>query len=557
MFPRAFVRTALLLAALHAALLTAPVATARAQGLPDSTAQRIDRLFSRFDSTSPGCLVGVGRGSEALVAKGYGMANLEYQVPLTRGSISESGSVAKQFTAAALVLLQLDGKLSLEDDVRRYVPEVPDFGATITLRHLLTHTSGLRDQWALLGLMDRSPGSEVHTHAEILDLVHRQQDLNFPVGSEYLYSNTGYVLAATVVSRVSGMPFAQFSHERIFKPLGMTHTEWRDDFRRVVPGRATAYRFEGGHWLQDMPFTQVHGNGGLLSTIDDLLRWNAALTNGFPGHPGLTAQLEATQRLTTGRQLDYALGLSVSPWAPGVREVGHSGSTAGYRTWMARYPEAGSSVVVWCNAATANAGALGRQVAELVVPRSAPARVAPMPVGSDARARVTGSYRDPRTDAFLNIVAVGDFLRVIGPSSDSLRPDGPPGRFTTSSGHKLSFAPTDARATSLRLQTPDGDVMEMAATPPRTPSVPELASYAGTYRSPELGATLVVRAENSRLLARISPDDESALVPFYEDGFRVAQSGMTIRFIRDAAGRVAGARVFAGRARNVRYERIP
>jgi len=530
---------------------------AGAQSLPDTTVARIDRLFQRFDSTSPGCLVGVGRDGKAVHARGYGMANLEYGIPLTRTSISESGSVAKQFTAAALALLQLDGKLSLDDDIRTFLPEVPDFGAPITIRHLLTHTSGLRDQWALLGLMGRGPGGEVHTHAEILDLVTRQRELNFPVGSEYLYSNTGYVLAATIVERVSGVPFATFSTERLFKPLGMTQTSWRDDYRRVVRGRATAYSFERGAWVQDMPFTRVHGNGGLLSTLDDLLAWNDALTDGFPGAPGLTALLETTGRLTGGRSISYALGLTVTPWGTGVREVSHSGSTAGYRTWLARYPEARTSVAVWCNAGTANAGSLGRQVAEWLVPRTTPPRPAPAPIAADARALVTGSYRDPRTDSFLSIAAVGDYLRIVGPSADSLRADGAPGRYATSAGHRLTFTPAAAKANALRLVSPDGDVMDMVANPPVSPGAAPLDAFVGSYRSPELGSTIRIRAADGRLLARISPDDESALAPFYADGFRIGASGVTIRFTRDAHGAIDGARIFAGRARHVRFDRLP
>ncbi|HEX4932357.1 MAG TPA: serine hydrolase domain-containing protein, partial [Gemmatimonadaceae bacterium] len=312
-------RLRLLSALLLALALPATAVVARAQALPDSTVRRIDALFARYDSTTPGCLVGVGRNRQAVFKRGYGMANLEYGVPLTANSISESGSVAKQFTAAAVALLQLEGKLSLDDDIRKYLPEVPEFGHVITIRHLLTMTSGLRDQWALLVLMGRGPGTQVHSNALILDLVSRQRELNFPPGSEYLYSNTGYVLAATIVSRVSGMPFAQFAQERFFKPLGMGHTQWRDDYRRVVPGRATAYDFEGGRWVQDMPFTRVHGNGGLLSTLDDLLAWNDALSAGLLGKPELTRLLETPMRLNDGRPLTYALGLQVTPWRPGVR----------------------------------------------------------------------------------------------------------------------------------------------------------------------------------------------------------------------------------------------
>lgn len=528
---------------------------ASAQDLPDSTSRRIDQLFARFDSTSPGCLVGVARDGVVAFAKGYGMANLEYRVPLTRESISESGSVAKQFTAAALALLQLDGKLSLDDDIRKYLPEVPDFGATITIRNLLTHTSGLRDQWALLSIMGRGPGTEVHTHAEILDLVRRQRELNFPVGSEYLYSNTGYVLAATIVSRVSGMPFARFTAERLFKPLGMTHTQWRDDYRRVVPGRATAYAFERGAWVQDMPFTMVHGNGGLLSTIADLLTWNDALTNGFPGNPGLTRLLETQQRLTGGRTIGYALGLQVAPWAAGVREVSHSGATAGYRTFLARYPEAKASVAVWCNAANANAVQLGRRVAALVVPRAESPPATPTPLADGERVNLAGTYRDPRTDAWLTIAPVGDYLRVIGPSADSLRADGGPGHYVTPSGVRLDFTPTGARATALRVVLGDGEVMEMTLLTPTVPATLALGDFTGTYRSPELESRIVVREDNGQLRARVSPDVEHTLTPFYADGFRFGVTGATMRFTRDATGKVSGARIFAGRARNVRFDR--
>lgn len=531
----------------------APRAPLGAQALPDSTVRRIDALFVRYDSTSPGCLVGVGHNGQVVHARGYGMANLEYGIPLTRQSISESGSVAKQFTAAAVALLQLEGKLSLDDDIRKHLPEVPDFGTPITIRNILTMTSGLRDQWALLGLMGRGPGSEVHTHAEILDLVRRQRELNFAPGSEYLYSNTGYVLATMIVSRVSGMPFAQFTQERLFAPLGMTKTQWRDDYRRVVPGRATAYSYERNAWVQDMPFTMVHGNGGLLSSLDDLLRWNEALSGRLLGRPELTRLLETQMRLTDGRTISYALGLQVAPWTNGVREVSHSGATAGYRTFLARYPEARTSVAVWCNAAQANAVQLGRQVAAVLVPRATPVRMAPTPIAAAEREQITGPYRNPRTDDWLMISSAGEYARVIGPAADSLRRDGAPGRYLVGPGMTLTFSPAGSRATALRLQSPDGDVNEMIASPPPAAGSITLSDYAGTFRSPELESRVTIRVDGARLLVRISPDEETTLLPFYRDGFRFG--GGTVRFERDASGRVTGLRVFAGRARHVRFDR--
>ena len=224
-----------------AATLLAPRAHAQQQAVGDF-ASRVDRIFARFDRATPGCGVGLAKDGRTLYTHGYGSANLEYGVPNTDSTVFESGSVAKQFTAAAIVLLAQDGKLSLDDDIRKYLPEVPSFGGQrITIRNLLTHTSGLRDQWGLLGIEGRGPGTQVHSPMTTLDLVVHQKMLNFPPGSEYLYSNTGYALAEIIVQRVSGKSFSEFTQERLFRPLGMTHTQWRDDFTTVVPNRATAY----------------------------------------------------------------------------------------------------------------------------------------------------------------------------------------------------------------------------------------------------------------------------------------------------------------------------
>ena len=347
----------------------APFAVLNAQqpgvtALPDTVVTRIDRVFAGTAGISgreaPGCALGLARNGQPVLLRAYGLANLEYGVPNTHQTIFESGSVAKQFTAAAMVLLAQDGKLSLDDDIRRHLPEVPDFGKKITIRNLLTHTSGLRDQWGLLSIKGLGPGTQVHTLNTIVDLVAHQKALNFDPGSEYLYSNTGYALAAIIIQRVSGMPFATFSQERLFKPLGMTSTQWRDDFARVVKNRATAYDGSApAGFRQDMPFTNVHGNGGLLTTVGDLLKWNAFLDapGTIDGAAALVQTLTTPMTLTNGKRITYALGLSVTT-RDGMRELSHSGSTAGYQTWLARYPDEHVSVAVLCNAGgAANAAA--------------------------------------------------------------------------------------------------------------------------------------------------------------------------------------------------------
>src|SRR5438132_833083 len=217
-----------------AAYLGALVASQSGAQTPD-LGPRVDKIFARFTNATPGCAVGLAKDGKTLYTHGYGMANLEYGVPITESTVLESGSVAKQFTASAVVLLAQDGKLSLDDDIRKYLPEVPPFGGqVITIRNLLTHTSGLRDQWGLLGIEGRGPGEQVHSPLTTLDLVTHQKMLNFPPGSEYLYSNTGYALAGLIVQRVSGKSLNEFTQERLFRPLGMRHTQWRDDYTRVV-----------------------------------------------------------------------------------------------------------------------------------------------------------------------------------------------------------------------------------------------------------------------------------------------------------------------------------
>ena len=342
----------------------------------DRTAQ-VDTVFARFTSTTPGCAVGVGLDGRPALQRAYGMADLEHDVPNGAGTIFEAGSVSKQFTAAAVLLLARDGKLSLDDAVRKYIPELPDYGVPLTIRHILTHTSGLRDWGEVAGIAGWPRGRRVHTHAHVLDIVSRQKALNFTPGTDWSYSNTGYNLAAIIVSRVSGQTFADFSRDRLFRPLGMTHTSWRDDYTRIVKGRAVAYDSTPDGYHEDMPFENVHGNGGLLTTVGDLLRWNGNFVTPAVGDAAFLKEEQTPGRFNDGRAHDYALGLYVRPWR-GVPEVSHSGSTAGYRAFLARYPDQHLSVAVLCNAGDANATQYAHAVAEaylggVLKPPAAPA----------------------------------------------------------------------------------------------------------------------------------------------------------------------------------------
>jgi len=534
---------------LHPLILlpVALVAAAPAVAQPDPAAA-VDSAFRQWNTTSaPGCAVGVARNGRTLLSRAYGMADLEHDVANTPETVFEAGSVSKQFTAAAVALLARQGRLSLDDDVRRWIPEVPDYGMTITLRHLLNHTSGLRDWGTVVDLAGWPRGSRIHTHAHVLDVVSRQRALNFTPGAEYLYSNTGYNLLAITVERASGVSFAEFSYREIFEPLGMTSTQWRDDFTRIVPRRAVAYARRGGAYHKQMPFENVHGNGGLLTTVGDLLRWNQALDSGTLA--GLDT-LETRGVLTSGRRIQYALGLFVSEHR-GTREVSHSGATAGYRAFLARYPEHGLSVAVLCNAAQANATALAyRAVGAFIGGRLGDdAPPAAVPVDAAELSRRAGTYRSRRTGAPMRLAVQDGKLRMEGGAE--LVPLGS-AAFRLGSA-RMHFA--DGPSPVARLVTADGDTVEYEPVPPARPTSAELAAYAGEYHSDEAGAAFTATVVDGRLVLRQRPDTTIPLSPAYADAF-AGPGGSTVRFVRGADGRVRALTITVERVRALRFDRV-
>ncbi len=325
---------------------------------------KIDAVFARWTAETPGCAVGISKDGKPIVQKAYGMADLEHDAPNRADTIFEAGSVSKQFTAAAVLLLAQDGKLSLDDPVRKYVPELPDYGAPLTIRHMLQHTSGLRDWGEVAAIAGWPRTSRVNTHDHVLDILSRQKALNFPSGTQYSYSNSGYNLAAIIVSRVSGKSFADFSRERIFTPLAMTRTSWRDDHTRIVKGRAIAYAASGGSFRIDMPFENVHGNGGLLTTVGDLLKWNENFVTPKVGDGEFLEIQQEPGRFNDGKAHTYAMGLVVNEHR-GVAQVAHSGSTAGYRAHLTRFPAERLSVAVLCNVSSGAATQYAMTISEM------------------------------------------------------------------------------------------------------------------------------------------------------------------------------------------------
>jgi CubicO group peptidase (beta-lactamase class C family) len=503
--------------------------------------------------------VGVSEDGRSVMTKAYGMADLEHDVANTPSTIFEAGSVSKQFTAAAIVLLAQEGKLSLDDDVRKHFSELPDYGKgqVITVRHLLQHTSGLRDWGSVAAVGGWPRGSRTYTHAHVLDIARRQKALNYAPGAHYSYTNTGYNLLAMLVERVSGMPFAQFTKTRLFEPIGMGSTQWRDDFTRVVKGRAIGYRpAAAGQYRMDMPFENVHGNGGLLTTVEDLLRFTENLRTGAVGGPKFVEEMHRQGRLTNGRQIEYASGLFVTRHK-GVPEVSHGGATAGYRAFLARYPDQKLGVAVLCNAAHANPGMLAHQVADLYLGDAVASAAAPdeKPVTVDAAAlgALAGSYRDARRGELLRLTVEGQQLRVMG--GPPLVPVGD-GRFAAGS-MRIAFRPAAAGSArrGLDLISPDGDTLRHEPVVAWTPTAAQLAAFAGAYRSDEAEVTYTAAVADGRLELRDAYGGRIPLTPVYEDTF--AAGGGTWQFGRDRAGRVTHLVAGSDRVWALRFERRP
>lgn len=326
---------------------------------------RIDEIFAAWDKpTAPGLALAVVRDGAVVYKKGYGSANLEHRLPITTTTAFNIGSTSKQFTAFAILLLAKDGKLSLDDPVRKHVPEVPDFGKPLTVRHLIHHTSGLREDWALLAMSGTRAEDVIRTD-DLLRLVGRQKELNFEPGTEYLYCNTGYDLLAEVVHRVSGKSLRAFSRERIFTPAGMKATEFCDDHRMLIANRATCYRPLGRDGFEHVHFaTERAGPSNLFTTAEDLAQWAVYSDELARTDPDLAAATLRRGKLAGGKELNYAAGLQHTEYR-GAKVIQHGGTTAGYRAAFQRYPEHRFAVVILSNLATVAPDDLAHRVADL------------------------------------------------------------------------------------------------------------------------------------------------------------------------------------------------
>lgn len=358
------------LLALGAALipLSVVITSGTARADDSKKLKDVDAVFADLAKPgSPGCALAVARNGKTVYTRGYGLANIEENVAIAPTTVFDIGSTSKQFTASSILLLEQQGKLSVNDDIHKYIPELPDYGHKITILHLLNHTSGLRDYLALFELAGVYTDS-VTTDEDALAIITRQKSLNFEPGSQWLYSNSGFFLLSVIVKRVSGKSLTEFAAENIFKPLAMSQTLYRDQHTSLVPNRALAYdpKEPGPGFTLDVSYFEQTGDGAVHTSVLDLLKWDENFYSGTVGGKSLVAALQEPAKLNDGKQLHYARGLFLQPYR-GLNAVDHGGSWGGYRAQLLRFPEQHFSVACLCNLASANPEERAFRVADVLL----------------------------------------------------------------------------------------------------------------------------------------------------------------------------------------------
>lgn len=552
------------LSLLLSAIAVGPLLAIEQAKARESVEDRVDRLFSEWDKRdSPGASLAVLKDGVVVYKKGYGSAQLEYDIPITPATVFHVASVSKEFTAFAVALLADQGKLAWDDDVRKHIPEVPDFGKTITLRHLAHHTSGLRDQWETLA-MSGWRLDDVITREHILKMVSRQKELNFAPGDEYMYCNTGYTLLAEVVARVTGRTFAQWTAENIFKPLGMESTHFHDDHEMIVRNMAYSYspREGGGFKKSILSYANV-GATSLFTTVEDLARWMQNFFDARVGGPEVIRKMQEQGVLNDGKTIDYAFGLVIGKHK-GLRTVGHSGGDAGYRTHVVWFPERKLGVAVLCNLGSMNPGDLALKTADVFLgepPVPDPAKAAEAPskdavrVGRAILEAYAGKYQlkdgpvvavSREGDRLTAEIAGEPKLELVAESETTFR--------MTVADIRLAFE-RDNGGKVVRFILRQGDeAMPALRLSPPVLTAEDLRGYAGDYSSPELRTTYSLEVREGKLVARHQRNEDTILTPTDTDAFAGDRWFFgKVRFARDSSGRITGFLLTGSRVRNMRF----
>ena len=529
--------------------------------------RHVARLLAPWqDASGPGVTIGIARGPTLILHQSAGLASIELAVPIGPNTTFRIASVSKQFTCAAILLLAEQGKLSLDDDIRLHVPELAEYNATVTIDHLMHNSSGIRDMLEIM----RIGGTDLSmptTHQHLLAGIFRQQTLNFPPNSRYLYSNAGFLLLGLIAERASGQKLRDFLAQRIFTPCGMTQTRMVESPTELVPGLATGYLpadpAQGiGPWTRAQHGFALHGEGALVSSITDLALWARACQTNRLG-PNLTAELEHCDPFTNGHLNDYARGLRISA-VRGVRTVSHGGLWPGYKTEFLRIPELETTIIVIANNATANPSALGQHVLNHLLDHLPGAKPAPTLPAPDILARHTGCFLDPLAPATVDFTLTpsGTLTYSTNGVAFDTRSNGDGRLAVANAGRDFSFR-LSADGETMDIELDAGTIATYQRTPPGAGLPPDLP---GTYRSEEMAATWTITAHPAGMDLTIAGPLANAgpwpLEAIQGDILRVWTPGalyrswLDARLVRDANGAPTGLLTNGNRVKNLSFRKL-
>ncbi|MDO9373860.1 MAG: serine hydrolase [Ferruginibacter sp.] len=535
-----------------------------AQKFPDSLVKKIDSLFIKWDKkTSPGCTIGIVMNDQLVYSKGYGMANLEYDIPNTPGTIYHMASVSKQFTAWSILLLAQQGKLSLEDDVRKHLPWFPTLAKNkITIQHLLNHTSGIRDQWQLLAISGTRL-DDVITQDHVVKLLSMQKALNFQPGEKYSYSNSGYTMLAEIVKSVMGQTLRKFSDSAIFKPLGMLNTHFHDDYTELVKNRSYSYgQADSATFNNAVLSYSVAGATSLFTNIPDMSKWIMSFYKAVNYNLNVDS-LAKKGRLNSGKEINYANGISVGDYR-GQRELAHSGGDAGYRTFLSVFPGLKMGFLVFSNFGEIDPGNLAHQLANFFIKDSSKNSTAKAPGKSKTSAadvlgykKFTGSYIGEEGLPFTIEVSENKLhYQIYSQRGELVKEAG--NKFLIADAPQISFSfSTSGKDTLLNIVTPDDELHLFKYVAMGKQADTSLSRFVGTYYSPELDCKYGIVFKDHGLLLTNSKYPDAKLTLLNNDHLTSENWWINhLKMLYDANKNVTGFEINSGRIMHLKFDRI-
>lgn len=524
----------------------------------------IDSLLKAWDKPNvPGCALGIIKDGELIYARGYGMANLEYDIPISASSVFRIASTSKQFTAACIILLVNQGKLSLDKTLKEIYPDFPEYATKVTVQHLLNHTSGIRD-YLQLAYLKGYGDNDNYSDAEVMSWLVSQKDLNFEPGDEYVYSNSGYWLLGQIVHEITGMNLADFAKKEIFTPLGMSDTHFHNDHTRVVKNRATGYAPDrNGGFKISMTTLDMIGDGGIFTTINDIKKWDDAYYNSNILDKKFWAMMTEPGKLNNGDAIDYASGLIIGEYR-GLKTIRHGGSFVGYRAELLRFPEERLSIAIFANRADANPSKIANQIAEILLKDKLVARVdkheesisPESPLIEFKLSQLVGNY-EIQPGVVVSITIKNDTLNLLQNWNQSayniVKTSG--NTFHLPGEKDLSFTFSDLKDELAQTLTVLQGGRESKAIRKKEVDLSSivLSDYTGVYSSDELGVTYTFELEDGILMSRIG----SKLAKMDCTVSDIDQFTMELGLVRfkRSDGKITGFELDSGRVNNVKFRR--